>query len=193
MQGYKQGAQGILLTDWGDGGHHQTLPISFPAIVYTAHLAWSGKPLSKSQLSSELARTCFGQQKNIATLLLKMGHTHKDLKTPVMNGNAFHHLLFDTKKITTPTDKQLTNTLLKLESYHEQLKKYRQLQTQEMCLSLNLAMLGIKKHLTISGKMPYPRDLATQTLGQFEELWLQRNRIGGLHESSSKLRTALQL
>ena len=43
----KHQAEGILLTDWGDGGHHQTWPISWPSLIYHSEICWSGKALSK--------------------------------------------------------------------------------------------------------------------------------------------------
>jgi hexosaminidase len=35
-------AAGLLLTDWGDGGHRQQWPISLPAIAQAAEAAWHG-------------------------------------------------------------------------------------------------------------------------------------------------------
>jgi hexosaminidase len=37
-----QSAAGLLLTDWGDGGHRQQWPISLPGIAHAAEAAWSG-------------------------------------------------------------------------------------------------------------------------------------------------------
>lgn len=34
------GATGYLVTDWGDGGHHHPLTISYPPIVYGGAVAW---------------------------------------------------------------------------------------------------------------------------------------------------------
>lgn len=36
------GAAGVLVTDWGDGGHHQQWPVSLIALAEAAEAAWSG-------------------------------------------------------------------------------------------------------------------------------------------------------
>jgi hypothetical protein len=193
QQGFLNNAQGILLTDWGDGGHHQTNPITYPSLIFTAHLAWRGQALSRKQLSVQLEKMYFPDQKHLAENLLKMGTAHTKLNASIMNGNAIHHLLFDTQKIQTPSKKRLQVTLQHLEQLKENLPSTSQLDVKEMQLGLNMSMLGIQKHLSQLGCHSYPEGVARKTLGQFEEVWLERNRVGGLHESSSKLRDALRL
>lgn len=39
--GVQYGAEGVLLTDWGDGNHMQYLPVSYPAIIYCGTKAWN--------------------------------------------------------------------------------------------------------------------------------------------------------
>jgi hypothetical protein len=46
----RNGALGILLTDWGDNGHHQPPSASLPALALAAQLSWSareGVPVSE--------------------------------------------------------------------------------------------------------------------------------------------------
>ena len=40
--GARHGAEGYLLTDWGDNGHWQPLVVSLPSMVRAAVAAWSG-------------------------------------------------------------------------------------------------------------------------------------------------------
>ncbi|WP_187355146.1 beta-N-acetylhexosaminidase [Paenibacillus tengchongensis] len=40
VHGKRNGAAGYLITDWGDHGHWQQLPVSYPGFVYGAALAW---------------------------------------------------------------------------------------------------------------------------------------------------------
>lgn len=51
---YAHGALGLLLTDWGDGGHLQYWPMSWPAIVLAGALAWNGRDLSEAELTKAL-------------------------------------------------------------------------------------------------------------------------------------------
>jgi hexosaminidase len=58
-EGRGSGAAGLLLTDWGDNGHWQQLPVSYPAWVYGAAAAWN--PGSEQGLDVErfLSRQVF--------------------------------------------------------------------------------------------------------------------------------------
>lgn len=38
---YEYGAKGLILTDWGDAGHLQYIPISYAGLAYAAAYAWS--------------------------------------------------------------------------------------------------------------------------------------------------------
>jgi hexosaminidase len=50
-EGLAAGAAGFLLTDWGDNGHWQQLPVSYPAYVYAAAACWN--PNSEGELEVE--------------------------------------------------------------------------------------------------------------------------------------------
>ena len=50
--GLKHGAVGYLVTDWGDEGHWQPLPVSYLGFVYGAALGWC----SEANLGMDLAR-----------------------------------------------------------------------------------------------------------------------------------------
>jgi len=50
-EGLAAEAEGFLLTDWGDNGHWQQLPVSYPAYVYGAAAGWN--PGSEGELDVE--------------------------------------------------------------------------------------------------------------------------------------------
>ncbi len=41
--GLEYGASGLLVTDWGDRGHWQPLPVSYPGFAYGAAIAWAAE------------------------------------------------------------------------------------------------------------------------------------------------------
>ncbi len=53
------GAEGILLTDWGDLGHWQYLPVSYGPLAYGAAKSWNDGGLSENQLAGFLDRSVF--------------------------------------------------------------------------------------------------------------------------------------
>ncbi len=48
------GAEGVMLTDWGDGGHLQYLPVSYAPLVYAAALMWKDDEVTEELLSRAL-------------------------------------------------------------------------------------------------------------------------------------------
>ena len=56
---YAHGALGLLLTDWGNDGHLQYWPFSYPALVLSGALAWNGDGLTEEELADALDRFVF--------------------------------------------------------------------------------------------------------------------------------------
>lgn len=59
---------GMLITDWGDIGHLQYLPVSIPGFIYGGSLAWSS--LSKDDLVA--ATENYFKQKGLGSLIIKL-------------------------------------------------------------------------------------------------------------------------
>ena len=57
--GCSSGAEGYLITDWGDNGHLQPPSVSFPAVVYGAGLAWAGEANQDLPVADVLDRFVF--------------------------------------------------------------------------------------------------------------------------------------
>lgn len=56
---YKYGAQGIIVTDWGDCGHLQYLPVSWAGILTAAAYSWNTVGADREALSLALNRFVF--------------------------------------------------------------------------------------------------------------------------------------
>ena len=52
-EGRRHGASGLLLTAWGDNGHHQPWPTLFPALIMGAQAAW-GCPIDDDALPKQI-------------------------------------------------------------------------------------------------------------------------------------------
>eukprot|EP01112_Ceratiomyxa_fruticulosa_P018867 TRINITY_DN6096_c0_g1_i1.p1 TRINITY_DN6096_c0_g1~~TRINITY_DN6096_c0_g1_i1.p1 ORF type:complete len:676 (-),score=108.50 TRINITY_DN6096_c0_g1_i1:224-2251(-) len=53
IHGYSQGALGYLVCDWGDHGHWQTLPVSYPGFLVGAGFAWNVSTAEDTQWDNE--------------------------------------------------------------------------------------------------------------------------------------------
>jgi len=197
-QAYRNGkahqCTGLLLTDWGDGGHHQVTPISWPALVYTAQLTWSDKTTKAADLAHWLNYFYFPKKSKLGSLLVNIGSSHSKLKRPSKNSTIYHQLLFKASHgFEQIPNSALNEHLEQLQAYQTQTEKDNSLEGKELRLALTLAQLALQRYQSLTHAIPFPQAEAVKAIGQYEKLWIQRNRIGGLHESSTKLRQALSL
>lgn len=77
--GYRYGAEGMMLTEWGDMGHLQPPAVNWPGMIYAGSLAWNGeKKISESDLALALDLFAFRDQKHIlGQLALDMGRYNR--------------------------------------------------------------------------------------------------------------------
>ncbi len=59
VNGKKHGARGYLITDWGDYGHWQPLPVSYLGFAYGAGLSWAIEANLEMDLPAVLSRFAF--------------------------------------------------------------------------------------------------------------------------------------
>ena len=84
--GCKHGAQGYLITDWGDGGHPQPLAVSYLPYLYGAAVGWCAASFKDYKLLSVLSRDVFGDPTGrLAWAALALGLAYKQLGFPEPN------------------------------------------------------------------------------------------------------------
>lgn len=75
---YHHNGEGVLLTDWGDFGHLQFLPISFAPIVYMGLYSWSYNDGVILSVREYLNKYIFGDKNQvIGDLLLDLGNSYR--------------------------------------------------------------------------------------------------------------------
>ena len=90
------GGEGILLTDWGDFGHLQFLPVSYPPLAYAAMLSWRVAEGTYLTLRDYLNRAVYQDENNIiADAALDLGNYYRYLNEYRSNGTAaFHNFMW---------------------------------------------------------------------------------------------------
>jgi hexosaminidase len=86
--GIRCGAEGMLLTDWGDNGHHQPPVVSFAPLAYAAALSWSfarNEAREPAELAAALGLHVFPDAR-LAETALALGDAH--LATGLASFNA---------------------------------------------------------------------------------------------------------
>lgn len=86
INGTKNGAVGLLVTDWGDMGHWQYLPVSYAGYVAGAGLSWNSAGSDKMPLSRFLNSYVFCDPSGImGELALELGDYQRFEEFPMVN------------------------------------------------------------------------------------------------------------
>lgn len=207
--GLKYGATGYLNTDWGDGGHHQVLPISYLGFTAGAGLSWSYKANEQNDWADVLSRHFFRDTTgNMGKVCLDLGRTLNRLPgLKRQNSSAIGQLMsrglgagrLDLSKLTKAQFNQAESWL---EKVRKNISKARPqcsdhelvIREFEHALSMSLHAINRGRYVRFSqGDLVTLRKEFQKVLMGHEDQWLARNRRGGLHESSSILRASADL
>jgi hypothetical protein len=138
--GLAAGAGGFLLADWGDNGHWQQLPISYPAWVYGAAAGWN--PGSEEGLDVERflsAQVFLDPSGAAARALALLGEAGENEVARLPNATVLAVLL-----------------LLDLQPYHRQaLERFRgcRFEREEALLEQSLRLLGEARAAADDGQL----------------------------------------
>lgn len=210
IHGKNNGAIGYLITDWGDHGHWQHLPISYAGFVYGAALAWSVDNNLESDVAHYLNTFLFADRsQGIGQLLLDLGNYYKLESSIKRSNDAEMSLLLRTNLNNLFIVEQLTEQHFNdLEEYMGSIENRLSgldLRCDDAALVLQEISNGIHfvKHATQLGRIKLqlasapdsidPEQITKQIqdldvlLHHYRLLWTERNRLGGLEHSISRL------
>lgn len=204
----KHGADGYLITDWGDRGHHQFLPVSYPPFIAGAAMSWNPMaPPSENTLVSVLNEFVFEDaSKAMGDVLLKLGKVCNCFTKKLSNNHVLAGIVFlPTQSIDmglkNVTVEELANCLEMLDGLASQLEKTTASCDDSALIKEELSVaIGLFRHACsrtwhhAHGEYNRSTQLRKELIpliGRFETCWAARNRMGGLHESSNRLRSVL--
>lgn len=212
FNGFANGSRGLLVTDWGDGGHWQFIPVSFAPFAYAAALSWAmdanrDLPLAKA-LDAHVFQDAAGMMGQAA---LDLGNAH--LKTNVTIGNnSVYYALLSSSVEGSPSKGSLKAMTLDgidaadraIDEALARMGKSRMARADaatvvaEFGTDAALAKIALRlgRDRIASGdvgtsQLPAAKRKAVaqslqEAVGQFKELWLVRNRPGGLADSTAR-------
>lgn len=212
----EHGADGVLVTDWGDNGHLQYLPCSEPPLAYAGAACWCLERNRDIDLRDALrAHVLDDPSGELPAALTDLGDAHRLVKpqTPNMSILAMH-LYYPQLRLGEGFSEGLSvDDLLEVERAIDgavsRLARARsrrvdaELVGREVRTSatlLALACRDARARLEAGGRLeavaPSIRsELAAELEGLIaahRELWLARNRPGGLDDSAARLDRLLQ-
>jgi hexosaminidase len=94
FNGRKHGAAGYLITDWGDDGHWQPLPVSYLGFTYGAALAWSYDDNVALNIPEALDVHVFrDSQRIVGKIIYDLGNVYQMPGILMHNSSALFNLL----------------------------------------------------------------------------------------------------
>lgn len=202
--GLRHGAHGYLVTDWGDQGHWQYLPISMPGLLYGAALSWGVERNRDLPVAEALNRCVFADSAGVlGSVLLDVGNLYQRLAPLVPNQSQVFRLL----RRSEDEVRRLGLDAAALPPVREALNEIAARLTSARPLADDGPLLLAEVQNTVRmmehacrrgefvlrrAETPDPsraawrRSLA-DTLQEHRRLWLARNRPGGLADSIAPL------
>lgn len=217
VNGLANGAVGYLITDWGDGGHWQFLPVSYGPFLYGAALSWHVEGNEDMDVARALDAHVFLDDAGVmGKLAYDLGNAYRETGILVSNNTAFYGLLQRSAEqpladtwLRDLTVEALEKTVAFVDSALAPVKHARmacpdaQQIRAEFELAADLARfacrLGIAR--VRAGGAPTSElpaevrhalaDELRPLLPEFRQLWLARNRSGGLKDSAGRFENLL--
>ena len=203
----EHGATGMLVTDWGDRGHLQFLPISEPGFAWAAAQSWCREANRGLDLPAALDTHCYGDSsRQIGSVLRDLGNAYLAIKPQFPNlSTLVLHLYFPQMQIGRSftegiSDEQVAKAEAILEDCAARLGSVKlerddgalvldELQTaielvRLLCRDLHarLDTDGWLASIPESTRATFAGELST-IISSYRERWLARNGPGGLDDS----------
>ena len=207
------GGVGFLNTDWGDGGHLQQQPISEPGLAYGAAVSWCLQTNADIDLAAALSAHAFDDPTGgLAEALLTIGDAHRAVTPQIPNHSILAmHLYFPQMRVGRGITRGMTaeeldtvkGLIADARAAVERCRPGRadaELLVREMHWTADVMdLMADDAHARIAagdtgtlGAVPEAQrrafaDRLNDLIARHRELWLARNRPGGLDDSMSWL------
>lgn len=184
----RHGAAGVLLTCWGDNGHHQPWPTNWPAMADGFGRAWSGEAPADGDLAQAtaiLGGLGRADAVAVAAALTHLGRLDGCVGKAQRNRSLTWDFLTATdqnlpKHVADVSPAELRRSLAHLDEADRLSDLIRDdVVREELRLGTDLARAGLERAL---GEGPNAEACASLT-ARHRAAWLRRSRPGGLDES----------
>ncbi len=210
--GKANGAIGYLVTDWGDGGHWQFLPVSYVGFAYGAAVSWCPETNRDLNIPQALDIHLFQDHAGVmGRLAWDLGNAYQQTGVTIGNNTLFYSLLqhkidgdFKGTVYENMKKENLEETLAYVDKVMANLSQAdmhcpdADLLIREFNMGAELVKLSCKIGLarieaggvgTENLPTEVKNSLATELevlLPEYRQIWLERNRSGGLKDSVAK-------
>lgn len=212
--GIANGGEGFLITDWGDGGHWQFLPVSYLPYAYGAAVSWcydSNEAVDIAKLADIYA---FEDDAGVmGRLAYDLGNVHLLSGTSYGNNTIYYMVLrhrlerpFKREELSglRAAEARLSELLPRLDAT-DMRRPDADLIKAEYAMNLRMAIFACRLGTArLNGGLQttsaLPRDVRLKLaaeldalIPEYRQLWLARNRPGGLDDSAGALENIVLL
>ncbi len=215
--GLRNGAIGYLITDWGDNGHWQPLPVSYLGYAAGAALSWAEAANRERDFARALDRHAFHDARGVmGKAAIDLGNVYLAAEAPMRNASVLAHLLLAPEEpITEGAFAGLTMSGLERAeaaiaaaaaplAAAEMARADAELVRDELghaaallAFACRLGKARLEAHYDAGDiSVGDRRRLATELeelVGEYRRLWLQRSRPGGLTDSAGRFASVLKV
>ena len=205
--GLRHGAIGLLNTDWGDFGHYQYLPVSYPGFAYGAALSWAVEANRDLDLPRALDQFVFHDAAGVmGKAVCEAGNAWKRIRAPkqfncTLYGRAMIASMERIKSWVGPKPAELRAALKVIDTAVARMQKARMtrldadLILREFANAARMAQHGAGRILLAQEKDPAKARARKRELRaslavlarEHDRLWHARNRPGGYADSAKRL------
>ena len=213
LSGRDNEGQGFLVTDWGDGGHWQFLPVSFLPFAYGAGVSWCYDTNSGADPAAIADAYAFHDSAGVmGQTAFELGNAHQIAGMRIGNSTVYYAFLrhyFDRPLAGTGLDaikpEELDKTAARIDELIARIDSAKMDRPDADLIKaefrMNAAMARLACHLGAARlraggclTTELPKDIRTALAAElaplvpeYRQLWLARNRSGGLEESAGAL------
>jgi hexosaminidase len=217
--GLKHGAIGYLITDWGDHGHWQPLPVSYLGFAYGAALAWCLESNRELDVVDALNRFAFRDPAGaMGRVAYALGNVYQAAGPRVHNASPLARILLAPARNGTEAPAKiramegidpsaLEHAMQAIGDAMSPIEDQQMLRADaDLVVGEFECAANLLHHACGLGLMtfeddpkvarPLKRRLAAdlrRLLAEYDEIWLARNREGGLADSRARLEKVLSL
>ena len=205
--GLKHGACGYLITDWGDSGHWQVLPVSYLGFAAGAADSWCVSANRDAEIARLTSRFMFQDDTGAAgKLAFELGNVYRAAGIEPPNGSVLFWAM--QSPLSAVTESYGANGVEIGEKFVQAVQKVMPLIDLDRCQTDDAALIqqefiqtarllshAAKRLILASEQNPDKRDALRKVLKSdleeiitgYRKIWLSRNRIGGLDDSVKRL------
>ncbi len=218
--GRTNGACGYMVTDWGDHGHWQTPPFSWPGFAFGAAMAWAGEANEDIDMAPALNTHVFHDESGkTGPVVLGLANAYLNAKITVPNQSWIWRMLYETgRPMETGNDGRLDERTLEetqelIDGLTGSLSGSRMICPDSMQVKDEIMhVAALMKHACYLGRSRLRSGCIGQTAAELPEddrtwlagnmtrliedhkrIWLERNRSGGLPDSIARLQSILNV